>query len=211
VPHATIAIARWKQGVVAAVPVTASGDSWDDSGIMVGFFASPDATWPPTNTTRIVVGMPERISLAPLPDGSVVVAYGKTPTESLFGAVRVTEDGEQTFLGRPSLPHDGYTNLGAGPLVTAFDDGVAIAWTSFGTPNQSVVRLRLALSDGYSWINDGVAYDRENYGMRPDSTFALGASDVDRALHLAWEVPGTGAIGPVIRRQRFVCAFKGIR
>jgi hypothetical protein len=216
---ATVAIARrGDQGFVMAAPAPATGDFWDDSGVLVWFFSSWEPAFAPTSMVRVVVGAPERVAVAALRDGTAVVIYATPDGASPQGAglprsVRVWPDGKQAKLPDLQLPSDGYTELRAGPRVVAFDDGFAAVFTRYPyeSPGPVPDKLMVAVGDGSNWGGTGRTWETKLGAASPSRGLAIGASEVDRTLHLAWELPSSGGIGAGIHRQRLVCQAKGIK
>jgi len=184
-----------------AYPAPASGDLWDDSGIVVNFMSGPTST----TVVRAPVGLVYRLSAAALSDGSVAVGYtlatGKGDGE-LFGVSVVRRD--QTVVGLPS-PQASAQVLTWGPKVVGMDDGFLVAWTT--SPDEmpaDVVTLHLAAWDIHGL--EGPTVERTIPGQ-PMGDIDVAYSKEDRSLHAVWRRPASGAPGPLGRvvHQRWVC------
>ncbi len=203
VPRAFVRMERWQDGFVYAYPVTATGDAWDDSGIMVEFHESANPNGEPVKV-RLTVGMPRRASVATLRDGSVVVAHRRAGDDlgPPFRLARAWADGTWEELTDP--PQTGVDEtLGSGPVIVPFEDGFAVAWTSmpFEAPTaegwpRAFVRVGGDLSYEQWWSSSAVM------GLGPSDLIALSYGVVDRSLHLAWS-RNTGGLS-TIERQRLV-------
>jgi len=202
VPNAFVRVEPWREGFVYAYPATASGDLWDDSGLIFSFFSTVDYVEEP-QTVRVTVGMPRRANIATLADGSVVAAYvSEVEYGPLFRLVRVWADGSWEELLDPPQPGVEET-LGSGPVVAPFEDGFAVAWTSMPIESPSamgwprvLVRTGAELSNEVMWGGDVVQ------GLTPSDAIALAYGRVDRTLHLAWSRDTTGLA--TLDRQRLV-------
>ncbi len=206
VPVAFVRIAPWEKGFAYLFPVTASGDVWDDSGLMVQFHDSAKNPTEDPPVVRLTVGMPRRAGIATLRDGSVVVAYAKVDTEPegppLFRLLRVRPTGEWDPLPDPPQPALG-EDLGAGPVIVPFEDGFGVGWTSIPAESPGpvawprvMVRTGEALDHEEMWVGDAVQ------GMQPSDAIALAYGRVDRTLHVAWTRSSTGL--STIERQRLI-------
>lgn len=201
VPSAFARIARWEDGYVVAVPAPASGDLWDDSGFVVDFFATSKAAFEPDAQVRVTSGLPSRLAVAGLADGTAVAAFvPESGSPSGIQLFKVGVDNNVTSL--PALPDDEGA-LGAGPQLAAFDDGFAVAWSTTGGPGTNSVTLHLWVLTASGQLVAGWAYDET--GMTGSDRIELDSVGIDRSLSLVWNVPSTGAIGSRVRRQRLVC------
>jgi hypothetical protein len=202
VPNAFVRVEPWREGFVYAHPAIASGDLWDDSGLMLSFFSTVEFDEEP-QTVRVTVGMPRRATIATLADGSVVAAYvPEVEYGPTFRLVRVWADGSWEELFDPPQP-GAEEMLGSGPVVAPFEDGFAVAWTSMPieSPGQMgwprvLVRTGEQLSNEVMWGGDAVL------GLTPSDAIAMTYGRVDRTLHLAWSRDTTGLA--TLDRQRLV-------
>jgi len=202
IPNATARPVRIPgSGHAIAYPAPASGDLWDDSGVVVDFMEGSSVK----AHVRATVGLPDRVSAAALADGAVAIAYtlaAGNADGSLFRLAIVRAD--QSVIGLPS-PQAGYDTLGWGPKLISMDDGFIAAWTS--APQESpgyVVTLHIA-----AWDTDGsqgASVEQVFPGMPPSETFDVAYSKEDRSLHAVWS-PVWGSPDPMDRvlHQRWVC------
>jgi hypothetical protein len=207
VPNATARVARHLGGTVIAFPATASGDLWDDSGIVVEFFA-PGAQQSKARV-RATVGLPQRLSVAALRDGSAMIAYTLVGQESdplaiPFHMARVYADGKHEQLPDPMT--DGQM-IAFGPKVVAAQDGVALLWTTQdpNAPNPtSTMYVALVGPDG----SYAAQTTRTLSAVGSNERFDLAYSDVDRAVHVVWSPVSGLQPGPDrVLYQRYVCGM----
>jgi len=208
VPVAMARVVPWRAGFAAAVPVPASGDFSDDSGIALHLIADTAPRFEPSSTVRLDVGFPTRLSIAALEDDSVVVAYrgqwdGAPPGGAQFRMERVAADGTrtkvstiQTYVGDP---------LGAGPVVVPFDrQGYVVGWTTVASGASSGT-LHLQI---YSAKNTrGNHYTQVVPGLRPTGQLALAYAETDRSLHVAFSAQDTTGWSRVYR-NRLICGAR---
>ncbi len=205
IPNATVRPLPLAGGGFALVfPAPASGDLWDDSGIVVNYY-DPGATQPYA-FARAAVGLPNRVAAAPLADHSVLVAYtladGYAPDNALLRLAVVHED---TTWDPVTAIYQSDETLAWGPKLVPMDDGVLLAWST--APKESpgyVVTLHI-----WSFDPDGAqgsSVDVELPGMPPSETFDVAYAEVDRSLHAVWS-PVWGVEDKVDRvlHQRWVC------
>lgn len=205
VPVAMARVVPWRAGFAVAVPVPASGDLWDDSGIALHLIADTAPRFEPSSTVRLDVGFPTRLSIAALEDDSVVVAYrgqwdGAPPGGAQFRIERVAADGTrtkvstiQTYVGDP---------IGAGPVVVPFDrQGYVVGWTTVA-PGASGGALHLQI---YRAKNTRAShYTQVVPGLRSTDQLALAYAETDRSLHVAFSVQDSAGWSHIYR-NRLVC------
>ena len=205
VPNALVRVARHAGGYQVAFPAPASGDVWDDSGVVVQFYGW--ASHSPTQTVRASIGLPARLSLAALRDGSAMIAFtlpgeDADPKAPPFHFVRVNADGKSELL--PDPMSDG-ARLAFGPRVVAAEEGFALLWTTSNpdAPNPEVtMHLSVVGPDG-SWANE---VTRTLAPLGSDERMDVGYSEVDHALHVVWSPEsGMDASPDRVMYQRYVC------
>lgn len=205
VPNALARVAGYAGGFQVAFPAIASGDAWDDSGIIVQFYTGWLHT--PAASVRASVGLPDRLSLAALRDGSAIVAFtrpgeGSDPAAPPFHLVHVQQENKYEQLPDPNP--DGAL-LAFGPRIVAAEEGFALVWTTTdpNAPNPSAtLHLQLVGPDG----SYGSGITRSLAPLSADGRIDVAYGRTDRSLHVVWS-PESG-MDPQPDRvlyQRWVC------
>jgi hypothetical protein len=155
---------------------------------------------------------PDALSLTTLADGSLLVALYTAkpgtigPELALCDQLRllkVSGSGAPTKVACPD-PLSGPTQHP--PRLTAFEDGYLVAWHAGSDRASDGPRLKVAYFDDTGQASMVELPDSATLRGPP----ALGASPLDRAVHLAWSTDppnvDSGASGYQLRYQRLVCA-----
>jgi hypothetical protein len=153
---------------------------------------------------------PDSFSLAALADGSLLVALFVEQPDTIgpkatlcdqLRLYRVSGSGKPTTVACPD-PLAGPTQHP--PALSAFEDGYLLAWHASGH-GTAEPRLNVAYFDDAGEISRVQLPDSATLKGPP----ALGASPLDRSVHLAWSIDppnvDSGGSGYQLRYQRLVC------
>jgi hypothetical protein len=150
------------------------------------------------------------MSIAPLRDGSVALAYAGIGWEAgpsatgPFRIARVFPDGEVRPVSN-IIVKDG--TLAAGPHLVPFDRGFAAAWTTVKAPGAKggALHVRLFRATSSTTTHPAIGELRKELpDLRSYDRLALAQGETDRSLHLAWSANGPDGYSRVYR-QRLIC------
>jgi hypothetical protein len=201
--HAWAAVSKWGDGFALVASVGASGDLFDDSGILAWFVSDPSATSLP-KPVRMNLGQSNGGDVVGLSDGSIVVAYmpETSPPRAPYALVKVTPDGTVKALPAADL---GVAIMPSPPRLAPFEAGFVLVYSAQTATAPDYVPGFLTIKPhdaAGEEIVSGVIEDAID--LRNDDPIAVAFSAADRALHVAWST--TEPDGRVrVMHQRFVC------
>ncbi|MFI5297128.1 MAG: hypothetical protein ACHREM_03440 [Polyangiales bacterium] len=192
VAKARSAVARVVDGFVVAYSKEVTAFPYNDGAVAVLFVNDAAASTLLASTTKKVLvplGPIDQLSIAPMSDGSVVVAttpYSNNPTMTI-ALTRVRADGSTTTLSPQTV--DPPFAIGGGVVLRPLDDGFVVGYqqltldqTVAGGIADSTVRIVPYGSDGAP-LASAFSIGR---GVYVDSPFALDTSPFDRTIHFVY-------------------------
>ncbi|MFI5301339.1 MAG: hypothetical protein ACHREM_24910, partial [Polyangiales bacterium] len=220
VAQALATVARTTKGFVVAYTVPASGELLDDSGVEIVFIDDPTARALPAeagNAFRVGAGAVGQIAIAPMRDGTVVLATTPLLSTSTFTTLpssialtRVARDGTKSTLTPQTVsePKAEFIGIGSGVSLAPLDDGFVVAYQTLGVDpftgatSSDVFVVPYASTGIPTPTTGGVTYDYARL-LKTDSPIVLATAQIDQSVHFLFVDDSNGPPNELIQGRLY--------